>query len=244
MDQSVETDRRQLLSRCTPSSQVEQQLGAAAAAWATGTYTGDYASDGHADIRYQTVVSDDPADGGVVDQLMDIRSTTYYDDNGNDGLRRGRAELRLPHQARPLSPRTRRSPHDSPTQQHNTARRLVARSAHRLRAVGDAHRVVFRRAAVKPNGLARPRGGPARVGRSGRAAAPPRPTRPTGREHLRDLGLGRHEWAADRRPRRRVDADVVAQRNVGHPSRRLRGPPSPSPTTSRRCGSKATWPTA
>lgn len=85
---SEETDRRQLLS-LYGVSQVEQQLAAAAMDWATGSYSGDYAADGNGAIRYDTTCSDDPVNGGIVGVLMDIRTTVYYDDNGDDALTAG-----------------------------------------------------------------------------------------------------------------------------------------------------------
>lgn len=88
MEKSVENDQRQLLSLYAVS-QIEQQLGVVEMTWATGSLTGDYAVDGHANIRYDTVVSDDPLNGGVIGQLMDLRTTVYVDDNGDDTLSSG-----------------------------------------------------------------------------------------------------------------------------------------------------------
>jgi hypothetical protein len=85
IDLSQETDRRQLLANYAVS-QVEQQLGVAAATWVTGSYTGDYSADGLASVRYVTVCSDSPVNGGVVGQLMDIRATCYWDANNDDAL--------------------------------------------------------------------------------------------------------------------------------------------------------------
>jgi hypothetical protein len=85
IDLSQVTDRRQLLANYAVS-QLEQQLGIAAASWVTGSYTGDYAADGLASVRYVTVCSDSPANGGVVGQLMDIRTTCYWDSDNDDSL--------------------------------------------------------------------------------------------------------------------------------------------------------------
>ncbi|WP_146571257.1 hypothetical protein [Botrimarina hoheduenensis] len=85
LQQSIETDRRlQMASYAV--SQMEKQLAATAATWAVGSYTGDYAADNNADIRYAAVCSDDPLNGGVTGLLMDLRVTTYYDANGDDAL--------------------------------------------------------------------------------------------------------------------------------------------------------------
>lgn len=88
MEQSVETDRRQLLALYAVS-QIEQQLGPAAMGWVTGTFSGDYATDGHAAIRFETACSDDALSGGITGLLMDIRTTVYFDENGDDALTAG-----------------------------------------------------------------------------------------------------------------------------------------------------------
>jgi len=91
MERSLEDDRRQLLALYA-ASQVEERLGIVAASWFEGTQAGDYAADGHADIRYTTTSSDEVASGGIVGTLMDIRTTVYYDTNADDALSAG--ELR------------------------------------------------------------------------------------------------------------------------------------------------------
>ncbi|MEN0109194.1 MAG: hypothetical protein AAF805_00580 [Planctomycetota bacterium] len=85
MEVGEETDRRSLLA-AYGVSQLEQQEAAVATSWSTGTLSGDYAADGHPDIRFDTVTSDDPLSGGVIDVLMDLRTTVYYDANGNNAL--------------------------------------------------------------------------------------------------------------------------------------------------------------
>lgn len=81
----IEGDRRALLATYGVS-QLEQQEAAVAASWLTGSLAGDYSADGHPDIRFQTLTSDDPLSGGVTGVLMDLRTTVYYDENGNDAL--------------------------------------------------------------------------------------------------------------------------------------------------------------
>ena len=88
MERSLEDDRRQLLALYA-ASQVEERLGVVAASWAEGTQAGDYAMEGHPNIRYTTTCSDDVANGGIVGALMDIRSTVYYDTNADDALSAG-----------------------------------------------------------------------------------------------------------------------------------------------------------
>jgi hypothetical protein len=70
-------------------SKLEEQSAVVAATWADGDLGGDFAADGHADIRYLVTRSDSPADGGIADRLMNISVTTYRDDNGNDALGAG-----------------------------------------------------------------------------------------------------------------------------------------------------------
>lgn len=88
MERSLDDDRRQLLALYAVS-QVEERLGVVAASWSKGTLVGDYAADGHADIRFETTCSDEVASGGIVNRLMDIRSTVYYDANADDAWTAG-----------------------------------------------------------------------------------------------------------------------------------------------------------
>lgn len=67
-------------------SKLEEHLAAVAASWTSGTVSGDFASDGHASIRYTVTRSDAVASGGMVDQLMHIQVTTYVDEDGDDTL--------------------------------------------------------------------------------------------------------------------------------------------------------------
>ncbi len=85
MDLSTETDQRQLLASYG-ASQLEQRMAMIADSWTTGSFSGDYAADGWANIRYSTICSDSPSDGGITNFLMDLRTTIYYDADGNDAL--------------------------------------------------------------------------------------------------------------------------------------------------------------
>jgi hypothetical protein len=67
-------------------SKMEEQMAVAAAAWSEGTADGDFAADGHANLRFSATRSDDLANGGIVDRLMYITVTTYSDDDGDDAL--------------------------------------------------------------------------------------------------------------------------------------------------------------
>jgi hypothetical protein len=57
-----------------------------AATWTTGTDSGDFAVDGHANIRYTIIRSDNPASGGITNRLMSVSVTTYSDDDADDVL--------------------------------------------------------------------------------------------------------------------------------------------------------------
>lgn len=85
MQLSEEADQRQLLA-IYAVSEIEQRLMTIAYTWSNGSATGDYAADGHDEIRFTTTWSDDPLDGGVVDLLMDIRTTVYIDADADDTL--------------------------------------------------------------------------------------------------------------------------------------------------------------
>ena len=67
-------------------SKMEEQLAIVAASWTEGTISGDFAADGHANIRFSAARSDDPASGGIADRLMYVSVTTYSDDDGDDSL--------------------------------------------------------------------------------------------------------------------------------------------------------------
>jgi hypothetical protein len=74
-------------------SKMEEQLAIVAATWAEGTASGDFAADGHANIRYNVSRSDAPVDGGINDRLMSVTVTTYSDDDGDDAM--DAAEMRI-----------------------------------------------------------------------------------------------------------------------------------------------------
>jgi len=67
-------------------AKMEEQLAVAAASWTESTTSGDFAADGHPNLRYTATCSDDPGAGGVADRLMNVSVTVYSDDNGNDAL--------------------------------------------------------------------------------------------------------------------------------------------------------------
>jgi Tfp pilus assembly protein PilV len=68
---------------------MEEQLAVAAASWTTASAAGDFASEGHPDIRYSVTRSDSVANGGIPNQLMNISVTAYYDGDDDDALDTG-----------------------------------------------------------------------------------------------------------------------------------------------------------
>jgi hypothetical protein len=84
------SDRHQLLLYGV--SMLEEHTAIVAANWIDGTATGDFAADGHANMRYIVGRSDDAFNGGIDDRLMNISVTVYRDDDGDDAL--GAAEMR------------------------------------------------------------------------------------------------------------------------------------------------------
>jgi hypothetical protein len=67
-------------------SKMEEQVAIVGATWATGTVTGNFASDGQSSIRYSVTRSEAVVDGGVVGKLMVVTVTTFSDDNGNNTM--------------------------------------------------------------------------------------------------------------------------------------------------------------
>jgi hypothetical protein len=78
-------DARHLLLLCGVSK-MEEHLAIVAADWTEGTFTGNFAADGHASVRYIVTQSDEAASGGIVDRLMNVEVTTYRDDDGDAAL--------------------------------------------------------------------------------------------------------------------------------------------------------------
>ncbi len=70
-------------------SKLEEQLMRTAATWNPSTVTGDFSAEGYAYIRFQVVMSDDAADGGIANQLMAITSTVWEDLNADGDLDAG-----------------------------------------------------------------------------------------------------------------------------------------------------------
>lgn len=85
MELSETIDNRLMITNYAVS-EVERQLADVATNWTNGTQAGDFAADGHADIRYIANRSDAASDGGIADKLMHIQVTTYLDANGDNAL--------------------------------------------------------------------------------------------------------------------------------------------------------------
>jgi hypothetical protein len=74
-------------------SKMEQQLAVIGATWSEGTSTGDFAADGHANIRFSITTSDAPASGGIDNSLMNVSVTTYSDADGDDTMDAAEAQI-------------------------------------------------------------------------------------------------------------------------------------------------------
>ena len=85
MTMSREIDVQNLLNLYAVS-ELERQMGTVAANWSNATFDGDFASEGHANIRYTGSRSDALVDGGIPDRLMTLTVTTYDDADGGDDL--------------------------------------------------------------------------------------------------------------------------------------------------------------
>jgi hypothetical protein len=76
-------DTRHMLLTCGVSK-MEEQLAIVGATWTEGTSSGDFAADGHANIRFTVTTSDAPASGGIDNRLMNVTVITYSDDDADD----------------------------------------------------------------------------------------------------------------------------------------------------------------
>ena len=88
MAQSSELHRRNLLANYAVDI-LEDQASYVMRNWTEETVVGDFGADGHSEIRYSLVKSDNPSDGGVENRLMNIEVTVYDDANGNDAIDAG-----------------------------------------------------------------------------------------------------------------------------------------------------------
>lgn len=75
---SREMHRRSLLASYAVRI-LEDQSALVATNWINETVTGDFSSDGHSDVHYIVTKSDDPGDGGIVDQLIQVEVIVFDD---------------------------------------------------------------------------------------------------------------------------------------------------------------------
>lgn len=88
MAASRDLHRRQLLANYAVHI-LEDQTAYVSTNWANATVNGSFSADGHTNIRYTLTKSDDPSDGGIVSQLMNLAVTVYDDANANSTLDAG-----------------------------------------------------------------------------------------------------------------------------------------------------------
>jgi hypothetical protein len=72
---------------------MEEQLAVIGSTWSEGTVAGDFAADGHPNIRFVATTSDAPVSGGIDGRLMSVVVTAYSDDNTNDVMDAAEARI-------------------------------------------------------------------------------------------------------------------------------------------------------
>ena len=82
MATSRDLHRRQLLANYAVDI-LEDQAAYVATNWTNAVVSGDFSADGHTKLRYTLTKSDNPSDGGIVNQLMNLEVTVYDDANAN-----------------------------------------------------------------------------------------------------------------------------------------------------------------
>ena len=82
---SREGSRRHLIANYAVSI-LETQCAVVMRSWSSGTAAGNLAGDGYSAVRYSVTRSDAVASGGLVNRLMAIQVTVYYDDDGDATL--------------------------------------------------------------------------------------------------------------------------------------------------------------
>jgi len=65
------------------ASKLEEHLMKTAAVWNPSTATGNFSTEGYANLRYQVIMSDLATDGGIANQLMAIAATVWNDLNAD-----------------------------------------------------------------------------------------------------------------------------------------------------------------
>lgn len=92
MQLSREASRRELLAILAVRATEEQQA-RTMRSWSSATETGNFSADGYPAIRYIVERSDNPADNGIVNRLMQIKTTVYDDENGDLALTAGEVQV-------------------------------------------------------------------------------------------------------------------------------------------------------
>ncbi|MAT69761.1 MAG: hypothetical protein CMJ58_09575 [Planctomycetaceae bacterium] len=82
MQKSREAVRRQFLANYAVRT-LEDQASLTMRNWASASVGSSFAAEGHPNVKYLVVRSDDPAAGGLTDRLMNISVTVYDDDDGD-----------------------------------------------------------------------------------------------------------------------------------------------------------------
>lgn len=85
MATSRDLHRRQLLANYAVRI-LEDRAAYVSTNWFNVVVDNDFSTDGHENIRYTLIQSDDPSDGGITDQLMNLEVTVYDDGDGDDSL--------------------------------------------------------------------------------------------------------------------------------------------------------------
>jgi hypothetical protein len=70
-------------------SKMEEHLAYAGHGFTTGNFSGNFATDGYASMRFTASRSDTVLAGGIPDRLMAVTVTVWQDDNGNGVLNSG-----------------------------------------------------------------------------------------------------------------------------------------------------------
>ena len=92
MSQSRQLHQRKLLASFAVLL-LEEQTALGMMNWTNTTDTGDFTSHGYPGIAYSLLRSDDPGDGGVVDQLMHIEVTVFNDIDADQTLDLGEQQV-------------------------------------------------------------------------------------------------------------------------------------------------------
>jgi Tfp pilus assembly protein PilE len=76
-------------------SKMEEHLAIAAASFSEATVSGDFSSDGNADMRFSVVRTTSAGAGGITDRLMVITVVVWYDEDQDDVQDSAEATLTL-----------------------------------------------------------------------------------------------------------------------------------------------------